>query len=137
MKTLASTGVRGTRKQRFRLRRKLQSALLRLVAVVSELGVQGLSANAENIATSAAAVTVLGRLLDRSLGVSVADPLMVNAKGKTAIEMAMVRRVRETAKRRGRRGYRNRGPIVRPPTDAPGNRPDSTNQTTPVEAVTG
>ena len=106
----AHTGVRyTTRGQRFRTRRKLTAALLRVVEVVGEMHTRGIEASRENVAVAATMLKVLDRFLTRGPTAGADEPLMVPAVGKRSIELAAARRLKESRKRRGRRGYPNRG----------------------------
>jgi hypothetical protein len=105
-----STGVRCmSAGQRFRFRRKLTAALLRVLKVVADMERRGTVAKCENLVAAETAVTVLAAFLRRGPAAA-GDPLViVPAADKAAVKRAAVRRVTETHKRRRRRGYRNRG----------------------------
>jgi hypothetical protein len=99
-------------KQRFRLRRKLTAALLQVAMTVGEMQRKRVGVNRENLATAGTVLRLLDHLIVNGPAIDDAQPPMVPAAGLKAVEGALVRRGRETAKRRRRKGYRNRGRIV-------------------------
>lgn len=115
--------------QRFRLRRKLTAALLQTVTVVSKMQSKGVTVNRENVVAAGTLLRLLDRLITKGPVAMDAEPIMVPTAGKLAVELAMVRRVRETLKRRKRRGYRNRGRNPCPPDPTLANCSESTNET--------
>ena len=96
-------------KQRFRLRRKLTAALLKVVTVVSDMQCKGVGINRENLVTAGTALKLLDHLIVNGPAMDAANPLMVPTAGIKAVQGAIIRLDKETVKRRSRQGYRNRG----------------------------
>jgi len=92
-----------TAQRRFRVRKKLQAAMLRLIEVLGEMQEYEVAPNKENVATVAMAMTVLDAVLS---GIGLGKAITVTGAGKRAVLSAARKRVKETQKRRGRRGYK-------------------------------
>jgi hypothetical protein len=102
-----STGIRRMSPgQRFRARRKLTAALARVIEVVVRMTADGVAANRENMNAAITALKVFERFLSCGPRASRDGPAMVPVSGKRSIERVIVRRVRESRKRRRRRGSR-------------------------------
>src|SRR5947207_11662405 len=95
-----------TAKRRYRLRQKLQTALLRVVEVVEELKAAGVTANTVNLVTTDTAMRILERFVHGSMKND--EPVIVLASGQAAMMQAMKRRVVETSKRKVRAASRKR-----------------------------
>jgi len=93
-----------TPKERYRLRLKLQSALLDLYVVMVEMKRAGVTCNEANLPTASTVLTLLDDLLNRSADPAMhADPDEVTKRAWDELGKAKKRRQVETIKRGNRR----------------------------------
>jgi len=87
-------------KQRFRLRRKLQAALLRLMEIEAMMTAEGVCCNPENANTLEVLLQGLLRLRQGPHSVAFDDPYVIMDKAFPALREAKKRRMLETARRK-------------------------------------